>query len=154
VLQFIEKRFGVMETNISPWRRAICGDLTAALDFSKSDATVPSLPSTQTYVAQADLQCARATAQAAPASTAQQLVTAQEPGTRPARALPYELHVNGQVQSQGYALTFANTGKQGAHFWVYTGDPTAMPRRYTVEAGKQLTDTWAFDANGNYMVNV
>ena len=93
VLQFIEKRFGVMETNISPWRRAICGDLTSALDFSKSDATLPTLPSTQAYVAQADLQCSRASSQTAPASTAQQVVTAQEPGTRPARALPYELHV-------------------------------------------------------------
>ena len=29
-----------------------------------------------------------------------------------------------------------------------------MPRRYTVEAGKQLTDTWALDANGNYLVSV
>ncbi|KVT80425.1 phospholipase C, phosphocholine-specific [Burkholderia territorii] len=154
VLQFIEKRFGVMETNISPWRRAICGDLTSALDFSKSDATLPTLPNTQAYVAQADLQCSRASSQTAPASTAQQVVTTQEPGTRPARALPYELHVTGQLQAQGYALTFANTGTQGAHFWVYTGDPTAMPRRYTVEAGKQLTDTWALDANGNYLVSV
>ncbi|WP_175954786.1 phospholipase C, phosphocholine-specific [Burkholderia sp. BCC0405] len=154
VLQFIEKRFGVMETNISPWRRAICGDLTSALDFSKPDATVPTLPSTQAYVAQADLQCSRASSQTAPASTAQQVVTAQEPGTRPARALPYELHVTGQLGAQGYALTFANTGTQGAHFWVYTGDATAMPRRYTVEAGKQLTDTWALDANGNYLVSV
>ncbi|RQV80930.1 phosphocholine-specific phospholipase C [Burkholderia anthina] len=154
VLQFIEKRFGVMETNISPWRRAICGDLTSALDFSKSDATVLTLPNTQAYVAQADLQCSRASSQTAPASTAQQVVTAQEPGTRPARALPYELHVTGQLRPQGYALTFANTGTQGAHFWVYTGDLSAMPRRYTVEAGKQLTDTWALDANGNYLVSV
>ncbi|PXX28647.1 MULTISPECIES: phosphocholine-specific phospholipase C [Burkholderia] len=154
VLQFIEKRFGVMETNISPWRRAICGDLTSALDFSKPDATLPTLPSTQAYVAQADLQCSRASSQTAPASTAQQVVTAQEPGTRPARALPYELHVTGQLGAQGYALTFANTGTQGAHFWVYTGDATAMPRRYTVEAGKQLTDTWALDANGSYLVSV
>jgi len=154
VLQFIEKRFGVMETNISPWRRAICGDLTSALDFSKPDATLPTLPSTQAYVAQADLQCSRASSQTAPASTAQQVVTAQEPGTRPARALPYELHVTGQLGAQGYALTFANTGTQGAHFWVYTGDATAMPRRYTVESGKQLTDTWALDANGSYLVSV
>lgn len=154
VLQFIEKRFGVIETNISPWRRAICGDLTSALDFSRSDATLPTLPSTQAYVAQADLQCSRASSQTAPASTAQQVVTAQEPGTRPARALPYELHVTGRLQAQGYAVTFANSGTQGAHFWVYTGDPTAMPRRYTVEAGKQLTDTWALDANGNYLVSV
>ena len=62
--------------------------------------------------------------------------------------------MTGQLQAQGYALTFANTGTQGAHFWVYTGDATAMPRRYTVEAGKQLTDTWALDANGNYLVSV
>jgi phospholipase C len=154
VLQFIEKRFGVIETNLSPWRRAVCGDLTSALDFSKPDSSVPSLPSTRTYVAQADVQCARATSQAAPASTAEQSVAAQEPGTRPARALPYELHVSGRIEASGYALTFANTGRQGAHFWVYTGDPAATPRRYTVEAGKQLTDTWAFDANGNYMLSV
>ena len=29
VLRFLEKRFGVGEPNISPWRRAICGDLTS-----------------------------------------------------------------------------------------------------------------------------
>ncbi|MFP3567069.1 hypothetical protein [Paraburkholderia sp. SIMBA_030] len=56
------------------------------------------LPSTQTYVSQADMQCARSTAQAA-------------------RALPYELHVNGQLQAQGYALTFANTGTQMEAHW-------------------------------------
>ena len=26
VIQFIEKRFGVMELHITPWRRAVCGD--------------------------------------------------------------------------------------------------------------------------------
>ncbi len=36
IVQFIEKRFGVHEPNISPWRRAICGDLTAAFDFGKA----------------------------------------------------------------------------------------------------------------------
>ncbi len=70
------------------------------------------------------------------------------------RAIPYELHVNSQLQSGGYVVTFANTGKQGAHFWVYTSDPSATPRHYTVEAGKQLSDTWTLDANGNYAVNV
>jgi phospholipase C len=154
VLQFIEQRFGVQEPNISPWRRTVCGDLTSSLDFSKSDATFPTLPSTSAYISQADLQCARPTSQTAPASTAQQTIEAQETGTRPARAIPYELHVNGQLQSGGYVITFANTGKQGAHFWVYTGDATATPRHYTVEAGKQLSDTWTLDASGNYAVNV
>ncbi|EFV82549.1 non-hemolytic phospholipase C, partial [Achromobacter xylosoxidans C54] len=29
VLRFVERRFGVAEPNISPWRRAVCGDLTS-----------------------------------------------------------------------------------------------------------------------------
>ena len=33
VIQFIEKRFGVHEINISPWRRAVAGDLTSAFNF-------------------------------------------------------------------------------------------------------------------------
>jgi len=156
VLQFIEKRFGVIETNLTPWRRAICGDLTSAFDFSKPDATVPALPSTAGYIAAADMQCALPTNQTAPAATAAQVIAAQEPGTRPTRPLPYELHVNGtlQVQSQTYTLTFANTGTVGANFYVYTADPTAMPKRYTVEAGKQLSDTWPAGTNGQYALSV
>ena len=34
VLRFIEARFGVKETNISPFRRAVCGDLTSAFNFA------------------------------------------------------------------------------------------------------------------------
>ncbi|WP_414445089.1 phosphocholine-specific phospholipase C [Burkholderia sp. 22PA0106] len=154
VLQFIEKRFGVQETNISPWRRTICGDLTSTLDFTKTDATFPTLPNTTNYVATADLQCSRTTAQAAPAATAAQTILAQEVGTRPARPNPYELHVNGTLTGTGYQVTFANSGSVGAHFWVYTNDLSATPRHYTVEAGKQLSDTWALDAGSSYVVNV
>lgn len=154
VLQFIEKRFGVQETNISPWRRTICGDLTSTLDFTKTDATFPTLPNTTNYIATADLQCSRSTAQAAPAATAAQTILAQEAGTRLARPNPYELHVNGKLTSTGYQVTFASSGAVGAHFWVYTNDLSAAPRHYTVEAGKQLTDTWALDAGGSYVVNV
>ena len=34
IIRFIEARFGIKETNITPWRRAVCGDLTSAFDFS------------------------------------------------------------------------------------------------------------------------
>ena len=34
VIRFLEARHGVMEPNISAWRRAVAGDLTSALDFS------------------------------------------------------------------------------------------------------------------------
>ena len=34
VLRFLEARFGVAEKNISPWRRAVLGDLTSAFNFA------------------------------------------------------------------------------------------------------------------------
>ncbi len=34
VIRFLEARFGVAEPNISAWRRAVTGDLTAAFDFA------------------------------------------------------------------------------------------------------------------------
>jgi len=38
-LQFLEKRFGVREENISDWRRTVCGDLTSAFDFARPTRT-------------------------------------------------------------------------------------------------------------------
>lgn len=46
LLRFIETRFGVEVPNLSPWRRANTGDLTSAIDFAASDASVPTLPDT------------------------------------------------------------------------------------------------------------
>ena len=50
-IQFIERRFGVTEPNIPPWRRAVCGDMTAALDFSKSYTKTSPIPSAASYAA-------------------------------------------------------------------------------------------------------
>ncbi|WP_283811532.1 alkaline phosphatase family protein, partial [Kitasatospora aureofaciens] len=44
VLRFLEARFGIEEPNISAWRRAVCGDLTSALDFSGADPQRVSIP--------------------------------------------------------------------------------------------------------------
>jgi phospholipase C len=47
LLRFIETRFGVEVPNLSPWRRSVTGDLTAALALSKpADPSVPALPPT------------------------------------------------------------------------------------------------------------
>ncbi len=154
LIRFIETRFGVYETNISPWRRAVSGDLTSAFDFSRRDVTWPTLPSTAGYVSQSDLQCARPVSIAAPASGAAQSMLAQEPGARPARALPYELHVSGAVSGPSYQLSFDNTGKQGACFYVYCSDAGIAPRRYTVEAGKSLADSWALPGTGALTLTV
>jgi phospholipase C len=56
LLRFIETRFGVEVPNLSPWRRAYTGDMTAALALSKPPVlAVPALPATslgQTKVAE------------------------------------------------------------------------------------------------------
>src|SRR5262249_49176872 len=45
VAQFLEKRFGVTIPAISPWHRAVSGDLTSAFDFTRSpDAHFPQVP--------------------------------------------------------------------------------------------------------------
>ncbi|KAG1246391.1 hypothetical protein G6F65_020713 [Rhizopus arrhizus] len=44
-LRFLEQRFGVVEPNISAFRRAVCGDLTSTLNFvSPNSAALPTLP--------------------------------------------------------------------------------------------------------------
>lgn len=135
VLRFIEARFGVHEPNISPWRRAVSGDLTTAFDFRTPDARVPSLPDTSNYQSLVTELCALPKP-AVPATPG--VIDPQEAGVRLARALPYELHVMSAVASDSLKLTFANTGAQGAHFYVYGTNRTDGPWRYTVEAGKSL----------------
>jgi phospholipase C len=51
-LRFLEKRFGVMEPQISDWRRSVCGDLTSAFDFANPnrDWTSLALPQTADYL--------------------------------------------------------------------------------------------------------
>jgi phospholipase C len=56
-LLFLEQRFGVEVPNISEWRRANCGDLTTAFDFSSFDASVPTLPATAERAASALTGC-------------------------------------------------------------------------------------------------
>jgi phospholipase C len=63
----------------------------------------------------------------------------QEPGTRPARALPYELYVEGEVSGGGVDVTFRNSGKAGAVLQVRFEDGSA-PKTYTVSAGHQTAD--------------
>jgi len=76
----------------------------------------------------------------------QQVFPQQDMGIRPSRALPYILHTSAKVNLSGQSvqLLFANTGKQAAVFHVYDRlNLDAIPRRYMVEAGKQLQDEWS-----------
>ncbi|MCA8096600.1 phosphocholine-specific phospholipase C [Burkholderia contaminans] len=137
VIRFIGERFGIDEPNITPWRRTVCGDLTAAFDFRSSDASFPPLPDTSQYRSIADQQCTSQPAPTVPATPSP--IDPQEPGVRPARALPYELHVNASVYGgTKLRIEFANRGNQGAHFHVYATNRTDGPWRYTVGARRVL----------------
>ncbi|QCP48007.1 phospholipase C, phosphocholine-specific [Trinickia violacea] len=146
VIRFIEARFGVNEPNITPWRRVVCGNLTSAFDFRTPDSTMPPLPDTSGYKSIADNQCANNPKPTVPSTPG--VVDPQEPGTRYARPLPYELHVNAHVKAEENTLnlSLANTGEHGAHFYVYSTNRTDGPWRYTVEAHKSLHDTFDLSA--------
>ena len=146
VLRFLELRFGVKETNISPFRRAVCGDLTSAFNFATPNTEVlPTLAGRTTKAAADALRAAQqALTQVALPGTA--VLPKQATGTRPSRALPYELHTSARCDAASgkVQLLFANTGRQAAVFHVYDKlHLDRLPRRYMVEAGKTLDDSWA-----------
>jgi phospholipase C len=155
VVQFIEKRFGVSDRNISPWRRAVTGDLTSVFNFSDPDGPHSHLPSTDGDLPPKDELAGGSVTTFVP--TADDLINGvprQEKGIRPARALPYELdvHIAVNASASTVQLTFLNTGQATAVFQVRSADPSQPVRDYTVEPNKSLTDTWPVVSTYNLSV--
>lgn len=141
ILRFLAARFGVDEPQVSPWRRAVCGDLLSTLDFTGGDASKPSLPDTSRSMKRADQSC-RLDRPRPPATPE---MPRQEVGQRPARPLPYLLQVDGWIDAAAgrYLLDFHNLGAAGAVLAVYAANRSDGPWHYTVEAGKSLSDYWS-----------
>jgi phospholipase C len=139
VLQFLEARFGIPEPNINKWRRAICGDLTAAFDFSGAanpaveNFRVPPVPAVLASLHQ-------------PYSVpAAQSMPQQEPGTRPARPLPYALYTHSRIdlKTGTFWIDLQNSGHAGAAFYARNNlIPQEPPRRYSVSAAQSVSDYW------------
>jgi phospholipase C len=149
VIRFLERRFGVLEPNISAWRRAVCGDLTSAFNFAEPDGGdfYDDLPET-TELAERARELADHQTPSTPLLPA---LPGQERGVRRARALAYELQVHARVQagSQRITLSLENTGRAGAVFHVYDKKHLERgPRRYTVEPRKGLTGHWELRDDG------
>jgi phospholipase C len=145
VVQFIEKRFGVSARNISPWRRAVAGDLTSVFNFADPNAVKVQLASTDAFLPPV-WELAGATVEDFEPTLESVIVgiPMQEKGIRPARALPYQLDVCASVDSakRAVGLTFLNTGSKAAVFQVRSRNVADPVRVYTVEPGKTLADTW------------
>ncbi|SHF68193.1 phosphocholine-specific phospholipase C [Streptoalloteichus hindustanus] len=112
VLRFLERWLGVREDNISAWRRTVVGDLTGAFDFERHqrqpaldqpEATPPATPRWR------------------PSPPAEQHMPVQEPGTRPARPLPYQPNAWCRLEASEHTLVvdMTNDGESSAHLAIY-----------------------------------
>ncbi len=155
---FLSKKTGkkIKSDVISPWRRAICGDLTSAFrPYTGEDLSVPDRLKKDKVIT--SIQNAKSKpAQVTPKPLSQEEIAkinanlpsefapVQEKGTRLACALPYQLGVEGRLNADKNTvkLSFVANGTafgqkliaSGAAFNVYTKS------EYQKEAGK----TWAF----------
>jgi phospholipase C len=138
IIRFMERRFGVHEPNISAWRRAVCGDLTSAFDFGRTETRVPALPDTSGYVPP-DRDRHPDYVPQLPAAPA---LPQQERGLRPARPLPYDLAADGRAGAGGVTIEFADHGRAAATFHVTSTSHAGGPWTYTVGAGRRLSGAW------------
>ncbi|AOB31642.1 hypothetical protein AKI39_14520 [Bordetella sp. H567] len=100
VLRFIARRFGVEEPNISPWRRAVAGDLMSCFDFATPNdgSVLAPLPDTDTL----DRRSRSLPGVATPVAPPLPALPVQAQGTRRSRGLPYELHVDEVHGDEGH----------------------------------------------------
>jgi len=185
-LQFLEKFIShkikkeVRETNISAWRRAVCGDLTSAfrpyhgelinkplvLDrehFIRGihQAKYKGLPMGFKPLSSAEVQ------QIEKNPTSSPYFPRQEPGLRDSCLLPYELYADGEYRPEGnYQIAFEVRNDMfgdraaGSPFTVYHAAPyngeTGTSRCYAVSPGDRITDQWNIQSfeNGKYQFEV
>jgi phospholipase C len=148
VIKFVEKKFNVTCPNISPWRRAVVGDLMSVFDFEHPNFSWPKLPDTSDYVEKAKRECDTLPPPKVPSKF---IFPTQEPGTKPSRAIPYEFHVTTRldISKKALLMSFVNTGNATMVVQVYDRrTPTNSPRSYTVEPKKALSDN--FPVSGIY----
>ena len=129
VLRFLELWTGVAEPNISDWRREISGDLTSCFDFAHPDTSIPVLPDTTVLRRKADALDKKLPSPTAP-GPGEQVVPKQDPGTAPARALPYQPWANVTVAAKAISVGLGNAGTATAQLQVYNtrGDALTSTR--------------------------
>ncbi|MFF0436999.1 phosphocholine-specific phospholipase C [Streptomyces sp. NPDC004327] len=110
VIRFLERLTGVREPNITPWRRAVTGDLTSAFDWRRTRALPP---------VEQPGPVPPFSGRWRPQPPAVQTMPVQEPGTRPARPLPYQPDASATVGDGAVTVALSNTGRASAHFALY-----------------------------------
>jgi phospholipase C len=134
LIRFIEARFGVDEPNITPWRRAICGDLTSAFDFASASDRVPPLPTVDTPDPSMPTP-----PPVHPDPPAVGSVPTQERGVRPSRRLGYRFDVAFEADPDKLNLAVNNDGNLGVQLQARSLTVAGAPYSYTIGAGDDLT---------------
>ncbi|MGA4864050.1 phosphocholine-specific phospholipase C [Streptomyces lavendulocolor] len=138
VIRFLERWTGVAEPQITPWRRRVTGDLTSAFDFRRGRPR----PEVERPGAVPPF-----TGRWRPQPPQAQRMPVQEPGTRPARPLPYQPDAHARLRDGAVAVTLSNTGT--AHvplaLYPYAGE-FAAPQHLDVRGSAQWTVPLAGDA--------
>src|SRR5262249_60668463 len=93
----------LIESNITPWRRAVVGDLTSAFDFRKpNNFRTVRLPDTSDFK---PVDLVRHPDQV-PVPPSNQSVPGPERGVRPPRAIPSTLHADGLADATSLTHSF------------------------------------------------
>jgi phospholipase C len=173
IIQFIEKfvnqKFNknIEETNISRWRRAVCGDLSSVFSPYNEEKPNKLLPATKEQFIESihNAKFKKDPFGYKPLSAAEikninerqnadGIMPVQEKGMKPACAIPYELYAGGQfiptdkifkikmaAGNENFGLDAAGAAFQSyAHF-----ENDMQTRSYAVAAGKALEDEWTID---------
>jgi phospholipase C len=136
VIRLIEARFGVEEPNITPWRRAVCGDLTSAFDFESASDHMPALPSVDAYKPD---QSKPPPPPAHPVPPAVGSVPTQEPGVRPSRRLGYRFAVDFDATPATLNLAIRNRGELGVQLQARSLTVPGAPFSYTIGSRDRLS---------------
>lgn len=180
-LQFLEKflqhKTGkkVTETNISTWRRTVCGDLSSVFQpYNGEKIAVPAPLVRDAYIQTIHMAKFKAVPSGYKLLTKEEIaainhhpataayMAKQEKGTRKSSALPYELFVDGGLSKdrKHLVLNFSAGKAAGAPFNVYAPGKYEHEQvrtwAYTVAAGDTLNDEWALQhfENGHYHLRV
>jgi phospholipase C len=174
--KFLEHKTGkkIEESNISSWRRAVCGDLSSVFrpyhgeklvspDALNRELFIESIHKAKFKNPPADFKklSAEEIAAANKEPHTASFMPAQEKGIRPANALPYEMYADGTLNrnEQRFEIFFESKnnsfGKNtaGVPFLVYAIDENDVTvRSYAVTAADSISDAWDISAftNGQY----
>ena len=181
ILQLLEKIFShklgkkIEESNITQWRRTVCGDLSAVFhEYDNKKSTLKTIPEKEEFmesVHKSKFKRDPAGYQVLTKDEIKQvnnspfssgLMPRQEKGVRPSCPLPYQLNANGQlnaakdtfeIQLEAGSELFGSRSA-GSPFIIYAPDKydngshvfeCCRSWNYAVAAGDRLQDNWPID---------